>query len=68
MLSGSTRFRVRALIRDGDRPYFSYAKGDKKDEPRVRSARESAPMRSSGGADRVVTLDLHASQIQGSSE
>ncbi|MEJ2132165.1 MAG: ribose-phosphate pyrophosphokinase [Gammaproteobacteria bacterium] len=47
-------------------PYFSYAKGDKKDEPRVAiRARVCADAIQAAGADRVVTLDLHASQIQG---
>ncbi|HIV56581.1 MAG TPA: ribose-phosphate diphosphokinase [Candidatus Stackebrandtia faecavium] len=47
-------------------PYFSYAKGDKKDEPRVSiRARVCAQSLEAAGADRVVTLDLHAPQIQG---
>ncbi|MFQ5700029.1 MAG: ribose-phosphate diphosphokinase [Myxococcota bacterium] len=47
-------------------PYFSYAKGDKKDEPRVSiRARVCADAIEAVGADRVVTLDLHASQLQG---
>src|SRR5919106_4216317 len=47
-------------------PYFSYAKGDKKDEPRVSiRARVCADAMEAAGADRVVTLDLHAPQIQG---
>ncbi len=47
-------------------PYFSYAKGDKKDEPRVSiRARVCADMLEVAGADRVVTMDLHAPQIQG---
>jgi ribose-phosphate pyrophosphokinase len=47
-------------------PYFSYAKGDKKDEPRVSiRARVCADAIQVAGADRVVTLDLHAPQIQG---
>jgi ribose-phosphate pyrophosphokinase len=47
-------------------PYFSYAKGDKKDEPRVSiRARVCADALESAGVDRVVTLDLHAGQIQG---
>ena len=47
-------------------PYFSYAKGDKKDEPRVSiRARVCAQSIEAAGADRVVTLDLHAPQIQG---
>jgi ribose-phosphate pyrophosphokinase len=47
-------------------PYFSYAKGDKKDEPRVSiRARVCADAIEAAGADRMVTLDLHAPQIQG---
>ena len=47
-------------------PYFSYAKGDKKDEPRVSiRARVCADAIEAAGADRVVTMDLHAAQIQG---
>ena len=47
-------------------PYFSYGKGDKKDEPRVSiRARVIADAIEVAGADRVVTMDLHAPQIQG---
>jgi ribose-phosphate pyrophosphokinase len=47
-------------------PYFSYAKGDKKDEPRVSiRARVCADAIEIAGATRVVTLDLHSPQIQG---
>ena len=47
-------------------PYFSYGKGDKKDEPRVSiRARVLADAIEVAGADRVVTMDLHAPQIQG---
>jgi ribose-phosphate pyrophosphokinase len=47
-------------------PYFSYAKGDKKDEPRVSiRARVCADAIAVAGANRVLTLDLHAPQIQG---
>ena len=47
-------------------PYFSYAKGDKKDEPRVSiRARVCADTIEVAGVDRVVTVDLHAPQIQG---
>jgi ribose-phosphate pyrophosphokinase len=47
-------------------PYFAYAKGDKKDEPRVSiRARVCADAIEAAGADRVVTLDLHAAQLQG---
>ena len=47
-------------------PYFSYAKGDKKDEPRVSiRARVCADALESVGCSRVVTMDLHSPQIQG---
>src|SRR5438445_3302913 len=47
-------------------PYFSYAKGDKKDGPRVSiRGRVCADAIEAAGADRVVTMDLHAPQIQG---
>lgn len=47
-------------------PYFSYAKGDKKDEPRVSiRARVCADCIEAVGVDRVVTMDLHAPQVQG---
>jgi ribose-phosphate pyrophosphokinase len=47
-------------------PYFSYAKGDKKDEPRVSiRARVCADCIEAAGADRVITMDLHAPQVQG---
>lgn len=46
-------------------PYFGYAKGDKKDEPRVSiRARVCADAIEAAGADRVVTMDLHSAQIQ----
>lgn len=47
-------------------PYFSYAKGDKKDEPRVSiRARVCADAIEMAGADRLLTMDLHAAQVQG---
>ena len=47
-------------------PYFSYAKGDKKDEPRVSiRARVCAESIELAGADRVVMMDLHSPQVQG---
>jgi len=47
-------------------PFFSYAKGDKKDEPRVSiRARVCADCLEAAGADRVLTMDLHSAQIQG---
>jgi len=53
--------RITAVI-----PYFGYARKDRKDEGRVPiSAKLCANMISAAGADRVLTIDLHASQIQG---
>lgn len=47
-------------------PYFGYGKGDKKDEPRVSiRARVCADALEAAGADRVVSMDLHAPQLQG---
>ena len=47
-------------------PFFSYAKGDKKDEPRVSiRARVCADALEVSGADRILTMDLHSPQIQG---
>jgi ribose-phosphate pyrophosphokinase len=47
-------------------PYFSYAKGDKKDEPRVSiRARVCADALEAAGADRIVTLDMLPPQLQG---
>jgi len=53
--------RVTAVI-----PYFGYGRTDKKDQPRVPiTARLVAKLVGYSGADRVLTLDLHAGQIQG---
>lgn len=47
-------------------PYFGYARQDRKDKPRVPiSAKVIAKLLESAGADRVMTMDLHADQIQG---
>jgi ribose-phosphate pyrophosphokinase len=47
-------------------PFFSYGKGDKKDEPRVSiRARVCADLLEAAGVDRLVTVDLHSPQIQG---
>lgn len=47
-------------------PYYGYARQDRKDKPRVAiAAKLMANMLASGGADRIVTCDLHAGQIQG---
>lgn len=53
--------RITAVI-----PYFGYARKDRKDEGRVPiSAKLVANMISAAGTDRVLCVDLHASQIQG---
>jgi len=47
-------------------PYMAYARSDKKDQPRVPiTARLLADMIEVAGADRYITIDLHAGQIQG---
>ena len=47
-------------------PYYGYARQDRKDKPRVPiTSKLVADLISAAGADRVLTLDLHASQIQG---
>jgi ribose-phosphate pyrophosphokinase len=53
--------RVTAIL-----PYYAYGRTDKKDQPRVPiTARLLADMITVAGADRVMTVDLHAGQIQG---
>jgi ribose-phosphate pyrophosphokinase len=53
--------RVTAVI-----PYFGYARQDRKDQPRVSiTAKLVANLITSSGADRVISMDLHAPQIQG---
>jgi ribose-phosphate pyrophosphokinase len=53
--------RITAVV-----PYLTYARSDKKDQPRVPiTARLMADMIEVAGADRYMTLDLHAGQIQG---
>ncbi len=47
-------------------PYFGYARQDRKDQPRVSiAAKLVADLLTTAGADRVLTMDLHADQIQG---
>ncbi len=47
-------------------PYYAYGRTDKKDQPRVPiTARLLADLITTAGADRVLTMDLHAAQIQG---
>lgn len=53
--------RITAVI-----PYFGYARQDRKDEGRVPiTAKLAANLIATAGADRVLTIDLHAAQIQG---
>ncbi|MBI1992370.1 MAG: ribose-phosphate pyrophosphokinase [Candidatus Omnitrophica bacterium] len=53
--------RVTAVI-----PYYGYARQDRKDQPRVPiTAKLVANLITTAGADRVLTMDLHAGQIQG---
>ncbi|MDZ7373945.1 MAG: ribose-phosphate pyrophosphokinase [candidate division KSB1 bacterium] len=53
--------RITAVI-----PYFGYARQDRKDQPRVSiTAKLVANLLTTAGADRVLTMDLHAPQIQG---
>jgi ribose-phosphate pyrophosphokinase len=47
-------------------PYYGYARQDRKDKPRVSiGAKLVANLLTSAGANRIVTMDLHAGQIQG---
>jgi ribose-phosphate pyrophosphokinase len=47
-------------------PYFGYARQDRKDQPRVSiTAKLMANLLTEAGADRIITMDLHAPQIQG---
>ena len=53
--------RITAVV-----PYYSYARTDKKDQPRVPiTGRLVADLLETAGADRVVMIDLHAGQVQG---
>lgn len=53
--------RITAVV-----PYYGYGRTDKKDQPRVPiTARLVADLLTAAGADRMLTVDLHAGQIQG---
>lgn len=57
----ASAYKVIAVI-----PYFGYARQDRKDKPRVSiGAKLMADLLSAAGVDRVITMDLHADQIQG---
>lgn len=60
-LRRASAWRITAVI-----PYFGYARQDRKDRPRVAiTAKLVANLLTVAGADRVLTMDLHAPQIQG---
>ncbi len=60
-LKRSSAKRITAVI-----PYFGYARQDKKVAPRVPiSAKLAADLLTTAGANRIITMDLHAGQIQG---
>jgi ribose-phosphate pyrophosphokinase len=60
-LTRASAGRITAVI-----PYYGYGRTDKKDQPRVPiTARLIAKLIMQAGADRVLTIDLHAGQIQG---
>ena len=53
--------RITAVV-----PFFGYARQDRKDQPRVPiTAKLVANLLTAAGVDRVLTMDLHAAQIQG---
>src|SRR5512133_2335837 len=57
----SSAERITAVV-----PYYGYARSDKKDRPRVPiSAKLVANLITVAGANRILTIDLHAAQIQG---
>ena len=60
-LKRASAARITAVV-----PYYAYGRTDKKDQPRVPiTARLIADMLTVAGANRVLTMDLHAGQIQG---
>jgi ribose-phosphate pyrophosphokinase len=57
----SSASRITAVM-----PYYGYARQDRKDKPRVAiSSKLVADLLTAAGADRILTMDLHAGQIQG---
>ncbi|MDR2886669.1 MAG: ribose-phosphate pyrophosphokinase [Bacteroidales bacterium] len=57
----ASAYKVIAVI-----PYYGYARQDRKDRPRVSiGSKLSADLLSAAGVDRIITIDLHADQIQG---
>ena len=57
----ASAYKIVAVI-----PYFGYARQDRKDKPRVSiAAKLSANLLTAAGVHRIITIDLHADQIQG---
>jgi ribose-phosphate pyrophosphokinase len=57
----ASAYKVNAVI-----PYYGFARQDRKDRPRVSlGAKLTADMLTKAGVDRIITIDLHADQIQG---
>jgi ribose-phosphate pyrophosphokinase len=57
----ASAYKVIAVI-----PYFGFARQDRKDRPRVSiGSKLTADLISTAGVDRIITMDLHADQIQG---
>ena len=64
MIDAARRASARSIV--AVIPYFGYARQDRKDKPRVSIASKLvANLLSAAGVNRVITLDLHADQIQG---
>jgi ribose-phosphate pyrophosphokinase len=57
----ASAYKINAVI-----PYYGFARQDRKDRPRVSlGAKLTADLLASAGVDRIITMDLHADQIQG---
>ncbi len=64
MIDAARRASARSIV--AVIPYFGYARQDRKDKPRVSIASKLvANLLSAAGVNRIITLDLHADQIQG---
>lgn len=64
MIDAAKRASARKII--AVMPYFGFARQDRKDKPRVAiGAKLVANLLTAAGVDRVITMDLHADQIQG---
>ncbi len=64
MIDAAKRASAKSII--AVMPYFGWARQDRKDKPRVSiAAKLVADLLSTAGVDRVITMDLHADQIQG---